>query len=134
MIPVGERIKARRLELGWTQERLAAEARLSKGFLSDLEAGKRNIGADSLLALASALSVTMDFLMKGGAPQSPNGEVQVPGALSAFARERDLTFSQTLLLLEMQRQIIAHRSQDKSHDLEKVDWQRFYESVKEFLK
>ena len=38
-----------------------------------------------------------------------------------------------IALLEMQNQIIAHRSSTKKGDLDKVDWQKFYEAVKEFL-
>jgi transcriptional regulator with XRE-family HTH domain len=131
---VGERIKKRRLELGWTQDRLSKEARISKGFLSDIENGKRNISADTLFALATALGVSMDYLMKGGKPTVRAGEVQIPGSLSAFARSANLSFGQALTLLEMQRQIVAHRSSSKEQDLEKFDWKRFYESVKEFLK
>ncbi len=131
---VGERIKKRRMELGWTQERLAQEARLSKGFLSDIENGKRNVSADTLLAIATALAVSMDFLMKGGKPSVAEGDVQIPGSLSALARSANLSFGQALTLLEMRRQIVAHRTSSKSQDLEKFDWKRFYESVKEFLK
>ena len=48
MASVGERIKKRRNELGWTQDVLAQKAGVSKSFLSDLENGKRNVGADTL--------------------------------------------------------------------------------------
>jgi len=34
----------------------------------------------------------------------------------------------------MQQQIIAHRSSTKKESLDKVDWQKFYEAVKDFLK
>jgi hypothetical protein len=37
------------------------------------------------------------------------------------------------MLLEMQQQIVAHRSKSRKDDLEKVDWRKFYEAVKEFL-
>lgn len=47
MPTVGERIKARRAELGWTQDHFAEKAGISKSFVSDLETGKRSIGADS---------------------------------------------------------------------------------------
>lgn len=134
MNPVGDRIRARRAELDWTQEQLARESGLSKGFLSDLEAGKRSVGADSLLAIATALGVSMDHLMKGGVSAPEKGEVHVPASLSRFARSANLTFGQTLLLLDLQRQIIAHRSRSKSDDLEQVDWKRFYEAVKEYVK
>ncbi len=134
MNPVGERIRTRRAELNWTQEQLAKESGLSKGFLSDLEAGKRSVGADSLLAIATALGVSMDHLMKGELSKPEEGEVNVPASLSQFARSSNLTFGQTLLLLDLQRQIIAHRSRSKSDDLEKVDWKRFYEAVKDYVK
>ena len=49
---LGERIKARRIELGWTQDVLAQKAGISKGFLSDVENGKRSIGAETLLDIA----------------------------------------------------------------------------------
>jgi transcriptional regulator with XRE-family HTH domain len=134
MSSVGERIRSRRLELGWTQEHLAETAHLSKGFLSDLETGKRNVSADYLLEIAQALGVSLDFLMKGDSSQPKSVEVQIPAALSDFAKQEGLTFAQTLMLLDMRGQIVAHRSNTKSDDLEKFDWKRFYEAVKGFLK
>ena len=56
MPSVGERIKRRRTELGWTQDLLATKAGVSKNFLSDLENGKRKLGADTLYDIARALS------------------------------------------------------------------------------
>jgi len=131
---VGERIKERRLELGWTQEKLATEAKMSTGFLSDLERGERNVSAEYLLEISHALGVTLDFLMKGDSSTPKSGNIQIPASLSDFARQAQLTFSQTLMLLDMQRQIIAHRSHSKTGDLEKVDWKGFYESMKPHIK
>jgi hypothetical protein len=38
------------------------------------------------------------------------------------------------MLLDMQKQIVAHRSAKKRQNgLESVDWRKFYESVKEFI-
>ena len=133
MNSVGERIRHRRLELGWTQEKLASEARISAGFLSDLETGKRNVGADNLMEISHVLGVTLDFLMKGDRSKPKSADVQVPASLSEFAKQENLTFAQTLMLLDMQRQIIAHRNDSRSDDLEKADWRRFYESIKPFL-
>jgi transcriptional regulator with XRE-family HTH domain len=134
MSSVGERIKERRQSLGWTQEKLATEAKMSTGFLSDLERGERNVSADYLLEISHALGVTLDFLMKGDSSTPKSGNVQIPAALSDFAKQAKLTFAQTLMLLDMQRQIIAHRSHSKSDDLEKVDWKSFHESMKPFIK
>ena len=43
-VQVGNRIRGSRLEKGWTQERLAAEAEISVQQLRALEKGQRNLG------------------------------------------------------------------------------------------
>jgi transcriptional regulator with XRE-family HTH domain len=134
MAVVGQRIKDRRTELGWTQEQLAQKAGISKSFLSELENGKRSVSADNLLDLARALSVSLDYLMTGREKEEANAaEVQIPALLAKFAAEEGISFRQALTLLEMQRQIIAHRSATKKESIDKVDWRKFYECVKEFL-
>jgi y4mF family transcriptional regulator len=136
MAILGERIKTRRTALGWTQDTLAHKAGVSKSFLSDVENGKRSISADNLLDIARALGLSLDFLMKGeeGDQQVEPADVQIPKALAEFAADEGLSFRQALTLLDMQRQIIAHRSRTKRDDLEKVDWKAFYEAVKDFIK
>ena len=135
MSSVGERIKDRRTELGWTQDVLSQKAGISKSFLSDLENGKRNVGADTLFDIARALSLSLDYLMTGKEGETkPASEVQIPAALASFAAQAGISFRQALTLLEMQQQIIAHRSNTKKGNLDKVDWQKFYEAVKDFLK
>ena len=130
---VGERIKKRRAELDWTQDQLAQKAGISKSFLSDLENGKRSVSANNLLDIARALSVSLDYLMTGTASQDQKSEVPIPASLARFAAEERLSFRQTLMLLEMQNQIVAHRNAKKKDSLEAVDWRKFYEAVKEFL-
>jgi len=133
MAGVGERIKTRRAELGWTQDQLGQKAGISKSFLSDLENGKRSVGAENLLDIARALGVSLDYLMTGEASQDQQAEVPIPASLARFAAEEGLSFRQTLMLLEMQQQIVAHRSAKKKDGLESVDWRKFHEAVKEFL-
>jgi len=99
-----------------------------------LETGKRNVSADNLLSIAQALSVTLDFLMKGDSSKPKSGEVKIPASLVEFAKQEHLSFPHTLMLLEMRLQIKAHRSNSKSDDLEIFDWKPFYEAVKSFLK
>jgi transcriptional regulator with XRE-family HTH domain len=133
MAIVGERIKERRGELGWTQGVLSQKAGISKSFLSDLENGKRSVGADTLLNIARSLGRSIDFLMTGDETEASQAEIQIPKPLANFAAEEGLSFRQTLTLLGMQRQIVAHRSSTKKDDLDMVDWRKFYEAVKEFL-
>ena len=47
--------------------------------------------------------------------------------------KKGFPFRQTLMLLEMQQQILAHRSAKKKDMLEAVDWRKFHEAVKDFL-
>lgn len=132
-MPLGQRIKLRRTELNWTQEELAHKAHISKGFLSDVENGKRGIGADTLLDLGRVLGVSLDYLMKGSADEHlVRAEIEIPESLAEFANAQGLSFRQTLTLLQMQRQIVAHRT---TRDGERAgfDWAKFYGSVREFL-
>lgn len=133
MSSVGDRIKKRRTELGWTQDQLCQKAGISKGFLSDLENAKRSVSADNLLDLARALSVSLDYLMIGRASKEETSEVAIPASLAKFAAKEGISLRQTLMLLDMQKQIIAHRSARKKDGLEGVDWRKFYEGVKDFL-
>lgn len=131
---LGQRIKKRRNDLNFTQDILAQKAGISKGFLSDIENGKRNIGAETLLKISDALGCSLDFIMKG----TENEEIQeiqieIPPKLAQFAQRINISFKDTLTLLSLRRQIIAHRSINRSEDIDNIDWDKFYESVKEFL-
>ena len=64
-VQVGNRIRGSRLEKGWTQERLAAEAEISVQQLRALEKGQRNLGVDHLGRMSDAMGVSSDFLLKG---------------------------------------------------------------------
>lgn len=130
---LGARIRDRRVELRWTQDALAEKAGISKGFLSDVENNNRSIGAERLLDLARVLGVSLDYLMKGEAMVAVQAQIVIPQSLAEFAKQKALPFNQTLTLLEMRRQIIAHRSVSRSENPEDFDWEGFYKSVKDFL-
>lgn len=61
----GERLRSLRKMRHLTIEALCADVDISKGFLSDLENGKREPGAGTLCRLARRLGVTMDYLWTG---------------------------------------------------------------------
>ena len=133
METVGDRIKRRRGDLGWTQEELANKAGLSKGFLSDVENSKRKISAQNLLDLATVLSLSLDYLMKGeDSGDLRTDDIIMPAALAELAENEGLPFSKALTLLRMQRQIVAHRSRRGEGD-GAFDWAQFYERLKGFL-
>ena len=80
------------------------------------------------------ISLSLDYLMKGeGETPQHTEEVQIPASLAEFAKKENISFVQALMLLDMQRQIVAHRRSPELDDLQTVNWRKFYESMKEFL-
>jgi len=136
MPSVGERIRERRKQLGWTQDQLVRKAGISKGFLSNLENGKRSVGAEILYDLARVMGLSLDYLMSGSDADTPARDVQIPKSLAEFAQREGVSFRHTLLLLDLQRRIIAARTPGKKSpkaNLDEVDWRRFFEALKPFL-
>ena len=55
----GDAVRARREELGLTQEDLADKAGIHRTYLSDVERGTRNLSLVNIERLASALSMSL---------------------------------------------------------------------------
>jgi transcriptional regulator with XRE-family HTH domain len=55
----GDAVRARREELGLTQENLADKAGIHRTYLSDIERGTRNVSLVNIERVAAALAVTM---------------------------------------------------------------------------
>src|SRR5437016_2994239 len=132
MDTLGDRIRDCRQARGWRLKDLAKQARVSEGFLSDLENNKqKNVGVDYLRAIASALDVSLHYLTTGRTAAPNVAEVQLPTSLIDFAKEEQLTINQTMMLLDTRRQIVSHRTDgSKSDDLENFDWRSFYRALK----
>ncbi|MCC6832473.1 MAG: helix-turn-helix transcriptional regulator [Thermoleophilia bacterium] len=64
-IRFGERIRTRRLELGWSREHLAAQAQLHWTYIGQIERGERNISLRNITRLAAALDQDPAVLVKG---------------------------------------------------------------------
>ena len=61
---IGVNVRALRLKKGFTQAVLAEEAGYDDRFIQYVEAGRRNLTADSLGALADALGVPVATLFR----------------------------------------------------------------------
>jgi transcriptional regulator with XRE-family HTH domain len=59
----GDAVRARRKELGLSQEALADEIPLYRSYLADVERGARNLGLVNSLRIARALSVPLSQLL-----------------------------------------------------------------------
>jgi transcriptional regulator with XRE-family HTH domain len=129
---MGERVRQRRTELGLRQDDLARKAGISKSFLSDLENGKRSIGAETLLDLGRAMDVSLDYLMTGEDSEMHHKQSEIPPALASFAAQEGLSVRDTLTLLHIQEEIITTRKGSRKRQ-ELVNWREFYNAVKKFL-
>jgi len=64
----GDRVRKRRLDLGWSQEKLAEASGLHWTYISSIERGERNISLLNILRVADALDVDPGKLVRGLAP------------------------------------------------------------------
>lgn len=63
-LTLGQRVLLSRKELGLTQEDLASSASISRSYINSIENGRvTNVGAEHLASLASALGVSMAYLL-----------------------------------------------------------------------
>ena len=62
---IGQRINARRKEMGLTQEALAERMEVSIQMISNLELGKKAIRPENLVKLCDALGVSADYILRG---------------------------------------------------------------------
>jgi transcriptional regulator with XRE-family HTH domain len=111
---------------------LAHRAGISKSFLSDLENGKRSVGAETLLDVGRAIGVSLDYLMTGKAAEFDDIQDQIPPALARLAAEEGLSVRDALALLKMQQQLVSTR-RGAGKRRARLDWREFYEAVKKFL-
>jgi transcriptional regulator with XRE-family HTH domain len=132
MPTIGERIRDIREQKRLTQDRLAEISGISKGFLSDLENDKRNVSSEYILRIANALGASVDFLLTGETRSNMGAEsVVIPPELSQAAEQLNLTYSQTITLLDAHRSVVARRSNQETKRFSVDDWIAFHKLVKE---
>ena len=70
---IAQSLKSARQRLGWSRETLAHHSGLSGAAITQIESGRRQeIRASSLIALAAALGVSVDYLVGGSATVAPS--------------------------------------------------------------
>ena len=62
----GQRVRALRQQMGWTQEHLATVTKLTRAYLVSVEGGKENITLDVVIRIANALNVPPNQLLGHG--------------------------------------------------------------------
>jgi transcriptional regulator with XRE-family HTH domain len=128
---LGDRLKKCRSLNGLTFDELSKRSGISKGFLSDVENGKRGISAENLQVLAGVFNTTLDFLMTGKQRAQADKPLNIPAGLALLASKHALSFSKVLILLSMSEQVLARRTGKAIDDT--AWWESFYGKVKDFL-
>jgi transcriptional regulator with XRE-family HTH domain len=62
---LGKRIRALRIEKGWSQVEMADLLAMNRGYLSEIETGKKDPSLTMLKTLAEGLSVPLSKLLEG---------------------------------------------------------------------
>jgi len=84
-VHVGRRVKMRRMELGLSQEKLAAAIDLTFQQVQKYEKGKNRIGSSRLRQIAQALKVPETYFFDGAPGRSkPNGKLPPADFVSDF--------------------------------------------------
>ncbi len=132
MATTGDRIKEIREKKRMTQEQLSDKAKISKGFLSDVENNKKNISSQLLLKVANVLGASVDYLLSGETKKNIKREpIIIPPSLSEAAEELKLTYTETLELLNAHNSVIARRGNKSIRDFSVEDWKTFHKAIKE---
>lgn len=62
-VDLGNRIRRKRKQLGWTQDTLAAKIGVSTSFVGHIERASRTASLETLVQIANALEVSVDYLL-----------------------------------------------------------------------
>jgi transcriptional regulator with XRE-family HTH domain len=132
MATLGDRIREFREARKWTQDKLAEETSLSKSFISEIENDKRTPSADNVLKISNALSVSLDYLLKGetGKQEKEREPVQIPAELSVAAEKQHWSYRDILTLLDAHNSVVARRSNRSLQPPSEEEWKRLYEAIK----
>ena len=132
---IGRRIRSTRRSKEMTVQHLAKKAKVSTGYLSEVERGLSAVSVDKLRSIASALGVDLNFVLVGSESTSAasSTEVRIPTALAAAAEQLDLSYVVTVSLLSGRRSLVAKRSSGPDDEWTAEQWIEFYEKVKEFV-
>jgi len=135
MATVGERIKQVREAKGWTQEKLADTAKMSKGFLSEVENKGKNIGLDILVRISTALGASVEYLATGeGSQPAQRGPIVIPQELSQAAEELHISYQETIDLLRAYDSVVARRSNQFKRQFTVEDWKDLHSAIKKVIK
>jgi transcriptional regulator with XRE-family HTH domain len=77
MISFGDKIKKLRKDRGWSQDDLAEKAGIHGRHVGKYEIGKAMPNAETVVRIAEALEVSIDYLLRDDANENPNPAARI---------------------------------------------------------
>jgi transcriptional regulator with XRE-family HTH domain len=65
LLKFGQRVRSKRIDLGFSQEAFADKCKLDRTYISGIERGKRNVSLRNIKIIAKNLGLSISELMKG---------------------------------------------------------------------
>lgn len=96
---LGTKIRAKRHEYGYTQEKLAELCDISTGFLGHIENGTRVLSLETLYSIACVLHVSIDYLLLDSAVDPDNFMEQIISAVQIKNPQKYNQFRKTVKIL-----------------------------------
>ena len=96
---LGDKIRIKRRELGYTQEKLAEICDISTGFLGHIENGTRSPSLETLYSIACALHSGIDYFLFDSASASDNLLEQIGSAVRSKSPDSYTRFCNTVKIL-----------------------------------
>lgn len=108
----GERLKAVREHRGWTQAELAAKAKTPAAMISHFETGVRSsASADTLVKLANALQISIDYLLGRTDDPTPVG-----GRVEALLRRLNTASGTTFQAVEAVAETFLRQEEERKKE------------------
>ncbi len=102
---LGEKIRAERLKLHFTQEKLAERVSISTAYVGQIERGERSLTLDKLVLIAKELNVTIDYLLSEDIPIKDDNMTETWQQLTANKSESEKAF-----IIDMLKVLCQHIS------------------------
>ena len=87
---IGDVLRRRRIEQGWTLREISAAARVSLGYLSEVERGRKEASSELLAAICEALDLPMSEVLREVSDEMMRVEAAAVGALTELRPRESL--------------------------------------------
>lgn len=74
-VAIGQRVKAMRLRMGWTQQKLAEEMGVSTSYIGHIEYGMKRSSAETIARLCQSLEMDANYLLFGTSVSGDNKSI-----------------------------------------------------------